>query len=588
MTGGKDDEEKVMLVRTPHHPRVLQSTSWNVVNHFLIPCSRGPGLAMSSNLILIILLFTVMEWAIAGKPRLREDHFLLPYKTNTSTSVILIIDGSGGACFHWKSSRPNVATVTPIDGRESDSDCSVRAVVTAVSRDPRLESAVIHAKDSTSGLILTATIEVDVIHRHELRYYPRGRTIKKNACQSEYQLAGFNSQDKKFTHMDGLQVQWGYIQATLHDKESDDEIRNECDIPIEGYINEEWSFVYRVRDTGHPDLDLGIAFGNDELPVGLVDIYEYPDLSVTTGPAFRPWTRSLTQPSFVKEGHIIIEEDRNMYSVSEKGWDITTLSTGEPHLREDYFLMPYRSDISTSAILFIDDADGGCFHWKSSRPDVATVTPIDGLDTDSDCSTQAVVTAVSQSPELESVVIQARDSISGLVLTANVDVDNIHQAQVARQWEVSKFRPSCHPEFHVTFSNRQDKPFTHTNGLEIEWGVIQVAPHDSQWKDEDVYECEIPITGSTTGGWRVIHRFPNSIFDEKLRRVRVLEAKDVNGLVDVYLYPKLTLITGPVFRLWDKPVDEPSFSIKRTVIFKDGKLLISDSIRSELLTTIGR
>lgn len=235
-------------------------------------------------------------------------------------------------------------------------------------------------------------------------------------------------------------------------------------------------------------------------------------------------------------------------------------TAGKPRLREDRILLPiYNSaaNTGTSVILIIDGADGACFIWMSSRPQVATVTPIGGSKTGSACSTRAVVTAVSRTHNIRSSIIRAFELASRLVLTATVDVDVIHRIRVVRRTSRSMIPNPCLEEFHVLAYNSQDEQFTDLNGLEFQWFFVQFVPI-KHWKDVYASRCAIPIRGSTTGAWRV----GNTDYD---RLGSVLEWETLTCLsprVDMYLYPELTVMSGPVFRPWDRPFVVPSTRVK--------------------------
>ncbi|VDL83958.1 unnamed protein product [Nippostrongylus brasiliensis] len=92
-------------------------------------------------------------------------------------------------------------------------------------------------------------------------------------------------------------------------------------------------------------------------------------------------------------------------------------------------LLPYHPTIPVKFLLEVTQPSGGCFNWRSTRPDVVSVTPLGSkLGT---CSDKAEVRAAAKAVSGElSAVIFAEDTASGTMLSCGVTVDQISNIRV--------------------------------------------------------------------------------------------------------------------------------------------------------------
>ncbi|KAI6171607.1 Nuclear pore complex protein 12 [Aphelenchoides bicaudatus] len=90
-------------------------------------------------------------------------------------------------------------------------------------------------------------------------------------------------------------------------------------------------------------------------------------------------------------------------------------------------LLPYYPKNQVSYILEVKEPDGGCFHWKSSRPNIVSV---EALETNGGCSSKALITARSRHSTEQSAVITANDAAGQVSLSCDVRVDVIDRIEV--------------------------------------------------------------------------------------------------------------------------------------------------------------
>ena len=152
-----------------------------------------------------------------------------------------------------------------------------------------------------------------------------------------------------------------------------------------------------------------------------------------------------------------------------------------------------------------------------------------------DCSTRALVTAVSRSKKRQSSVIYAKETNGGPVLTADVEVDSVHSIDiVTRTREIAM---DAYPEeFEVVARNDQNNTFSCLDGIEFEWDLKQVIAADdtspagdgvsilrfrksseiskesTYWEDRDRRGYAVHIEGVKTGTSRVIVRIKDPAY----------------------------------------------------------------------------
>ncbi|KJH46383.1 bacterial group 2 Ig-like protein [Dictyocaulus viviparus] len=99
-------------------------------------------------------------------------------------------------------------------------------------------------------------------------------------------------------------------------------------------------------------------------------------------------------------------------------------------------LLPYHPTIPVKFLLEVSQPSGGCFKWRSTRPDVVSVTPI-GINHD-ECSDKAEIrsTAKVVSGEL-SAVIFAEDSGQSREFAFSVGDKFSTLSEIAIEWEIS-------------------------------------------------------------------------------------------------------------------------------------------------------
>lgn len=151
------------------------------------------------------LLVAVLVNACEATSKINAARLLLPYATAVPTNYTLEVEDGG--CYKWSSTRPDVASVAPIlEEGSTETGCSSRAVVNAVSRTPQRLSAIIFATEVGSGNMLRTDVNVDKIKSIEI--VTTTREIVLDGVPEIFKVSAKNEQDDTFTCLDGIEFEW--------------------------------------------------------------------------------------------------------------------------------------------------------------------------------------------------------------------------------------------------------------------------------------------------------------------------------------------------------------------------------------------
>ncbi|XP_071946091.1 nuclear pore membrane glycoprotein 210-like [Antedon mediterranea] len=127
-------------------------------------------------------------------------------------------------------------------------------------------------------------------------------------------------------------------------------------------------------------------------------------------------------------------------------------------------LLPYQA---TRPINFTLQATEGCFTWRSTKPEVASVQALG----DEQCSKMASVTALSMHPSRKTAIILAEEQGSGHIVRCDVIVDTIYSIHVETTTRVL-YLDEPPEEIVVRGQDDEGNVFSSLQGLEFEWSLI--------------------------------------------------------------------------------------------------------------------
>ncbi|GFQ93915.1 nuclear pore membrane glycoprotein 210 [Trichonephila clavata] len=161
---------------------------------------------MKNLFLLIFLCFQFGESAKLSVPRI-----LLPYNTGVPTNYTLEV--KEGGCYKWSSSRYDLVTVTPLPSDRERASCTTKAIVSAVSRYPERENAIILVEDEKSGQILRCDIVIDSVHSVEI--ITTTRVLFLEDAPEAFEVVAKNDQGDTFTNLAGVAFQWSLESDSL-------------------------------------------------------------------------------------------------------------------------------------------------------------------------------------------------------------------------------------------------------------------------------------------------------------------------------------------------------------------------------------
>ncbi|XP_022099452.1 nuclear pore membrane glycoprotein 210-like isoform X2 [Acanthaster planci] len=159
-------------------------------------------MAVISNKIEFLVIFAFILGSECHK--LNVPRIMLPYFATTPINFTLEASDS---CYKWRSSRPEVASVKPIEGK--DGKCSHRAKVTALSTHPTQMTTVIFAEEAASGQTIRCDVIVDTIDLIDI--VTTTRVLYLGDSPEEFEVRALDDEGNTFSSLEGLEFEWSLL-----------------------------------------------------------------------------------------------------------------------------------------------------------------------------------------------------------------------------------------------------------------------------------------------------------------------------------------------------------------------------------------
>ncbi|XP_054647663.1 nuclear pore membrane glycoprotein 210 isoform X2 [Dunckerocampus dactyliophorus] len=138
--------------------------------------------------------------------RLNMPKVLLPLARGTRINFTLeTTDG----CYKWTSTRPEVASVQPLD-EEIGQGCSRRALLQALSTQPSRLTSIILAEDVVTGQVLRCDAIVDVIS--DIQIVSTTRELHLEDSPLALEIHALDSEGNTFSTLAGLMFDWTLVK----------------------------------------------------------------------------------------------------------------------------------------------------------------------------------------------------------------------------------------------------------------------------------------------------------------------------------------------------------------------------------------
>jgi len=137
----------------------------------------------------------------ASAYRLNVPRVLLPYYAKNKVSYQLEVKEPDSGCFYWKSTRPDIVSVEPLE-----KGCSSKALITARSLHSAEQSAIIMATSSDGKETLTCDVRVDIVDRIEVHTTTGLLFIEEPPARIT--VNGFNKRGNEFSTLGSIPFEW--------------------------------------------------------------------------------------------------------------------------------------------------------------------------------------------------------------------------------------------------------------------------------------------------------------------------------------------------------------------------------------------
>ncbi|XP_078517577.1 nuclear pore membrane glycoprotein 210 [Lissotriton helveticus] len=159
-----------------------------------------------------LYLLPLLSLALASK--LNIPKVLLPYARGTRINFTL--EATEG-CYRWSSTRPEVASIDPLDLDERQ--CSQKAFVQARSSQPTRLTSIIFAEDTLTGQVLRCDAIVDIIK--DIQIVSTTRELYLEDSPLELKIQALDSEGNTFSTLAGLVFDWTVVKDTESEGFSD-------------------------------------------------------------------------------------------------------------------------------------------------------------------------------------------------------------------------------------------------------------------------------------------------------------------------------------------------------------------------------
>uniref|UniRef100_A0A3Q3D8P4 Nucleoporin 210 n=1 Tax=Hippocampus comes TaxID=109280 RepID=A0A3Q3D8P4_HIPCM len=154
----------------------------------------------------VLLLSLIGVFQNCGCSKLNMPKVLLPLAR--STRINFTLETTEG-CYRWTSTRPEVASVQPID-EETGQGCSRKAVLQALSTQPSRLTSIILAEDVVTGQILRCDAIVDVIY--DVTIVSTTRELHLEDSPLALEIHALDSEGNTFSTLAGLVFDWSIVK----------------------------------------------------------------------------------------------------------------------------------------------------------------------------------------------------------------------------------------------------------------------------------------------------------------------------------------------------------------------------------------
>jgi nuclear pore complex protein Nup210 len=235
----------------------------------------------------LVSLFALIQFLTSTNAyKLNVPKVLLPFHSTKLITFQLEADGDtdpsnhneDNLCFVWSSSRPDVVTITPIydSSSKKTSECSNKAIVSAVSKHPQRLTSIILAKETKTDKLIRCDVIVDRIHKIRIKHTTTHLYLEDSP--ESFTAEALDSESNTFSSLDGLPFEWSVIND-VNDNNNNLTLDSRNVLRISKFIESEYQVSESIRQlesiglSGHKILIEGLKTGTANVQAKLLDSF---------------------------------------------------------------------------------------------------------------------------------------------------------------------------------------------------------------------------------------------------------------------------------------------------------------------------
>lgn len=151
-----------------------------------------------------------LTWGVSWGSKLNVPRVLLPFSEEGTQFVLFAHendDNDKRGCFKWKSSRPELVSITPVN-EDPSRGCSSSAVVSSVSksRSSKVQSVITAEDVQSPGHLLRCDVIVDTIHA--LQIVTKTHELYLEEAPEEFEVRAYDDQGNEFSTLEKIIFKW--------------------------------------------------------------------------------------------------------------------------------------------------------------------------------------------------------------------------------------------------------------------------------------------------------------------------------------------------------------------------------------------
>ncbi|KAG5875314.1 hypothetical protein JTB14_016901 [Gonioctena quinquepunctata] len=163
-------------------------------------------MAVKRNWLLTVILKLLLVISLVCSSKLNVPRVLLPIFNDFAAKFTL--EATEGGCYKWSTTRNDIVQLTPLD-EDPKLQCSVKVIVSTVTKEAARNMAVVLAEDVNTKQMLRCDVMVDVINN--LLISTTTRELFMEEAPEDFEVKAFDDQGNEFSTLEGIEFEWNIV-----------------------------------------------------------------------------------------------------------------------------------------------------------------------------------------------------------------------------------------------------------------------------------------------------------------------------------------------------------------------------------------